>query len=75
MSSPTMWCMKTPKGRLVLDTMDKTKGGAHFRLFDLMPAPFRERYWKDLLGTAIAYKRLGYKVTKVGIIEKSNRER
>ena len=65
--APTMWCMQDPKNRLIVGTINKKKSDCSWSLFSLMPDPFQRLYWKDLEGTAKAYRRLGYKPVKVKI--------
>jgi hypothetical protein len=62
-----VWCVKGPSGRWMVGTLDRTRDGALFKLFVLMPKKFQSKYWKDFEGSKKAYKALFYKVSRVRI--------
>jgi len=67
MKRPKLWCVQGPSGRLMTGTLDLTRDGALFKLFEFMPESFRKTHWKNFALSKRSYKKLGYKAVKVEI--------
>ncbi len=67
-----MWCIKSPKGKLVAETLSDTKVDAEWSLFGHMDEKFRTLYWKKPDGNGgsrAAQRRLGYQAVQVELVE------
>jgi predicted secreted protein len=64
-----MWAIKTPKGKLMYETLSDDKEGAYWLLFNYMSDEFISFYWKKPELSRKQYTKLKYKSVKVKLVE------
>lgn len=67
MKYPTMWCVETPRQKLLLGTLSHSKEDALFKLFGFMSEAFQKKHWKNEKSSKKAYQEKGYIAIKVAI--------
>ena len=63
------WAVKAPGGQILADTFSVDRGECYMLLWRQQDEAFRMKYWKRLDASIAAYRRRGYRIVQVSLIE------
>ena len=64
-----VYAVKGPRGRINPNTVATTADECWAKGFNFMPETFRASYWKRWNASKAAAKKLGYRVTRVVVVD------
>ena len=68
-----LYCMETPKGRLLYDTVERSKTECWFRAFGYVSEglgpEWAKRYWKRLQPSMVSARNKGWRLVVVRVVK------
>jgi hypothetical protein len=64
-----LYAAKNPKGKLMWYTLSDTKESVWYRTFACLDQEFQTKYWKQIIASRKAAKKLGYRIVEVKLVE------